>query len=66
VVLGALLALIFGAGAYLIYKAPLILSEAAFDFLLAARLFISLYIAVRTICSTIGMSFLPKRLCGAG
>jgi hypothetical protein len=38
VVLGALLALVFGAGAYLIYEAPLILSEAAFDFLLAASL----------------------------
>lgn len=37
-VLGALLALIFGAGAYLIYEAPMILSEAAFEFLLAASL----------------------------
>jgi hypothetical protein len=38
IVLGALLALIFGAGIYLVYQAPMILSEAAFDFLLASSL----------------------------
>lgn len=38
VVLGILLAFVFGAGIYLIYQAPMILSEAAFDFLLASSL----------------------------
>lgn len=38
VILGVLLALIFGAGIYLIYEAPMILSEAAFEFLLATTL----------------------------
>lgn len=38
IILGVLLALIFGAGIYLIYEAPLILSEAAFEFALAASL----------------------------
>ena len=38
IILGLLLALIFGAGAYLIYEAPAILSEAAFEIALAASL----------------------------
>ena len=38
IILGALLAIVFGAGVYLIYEAPVILSEAAFEFLLAASL----------------------------
>jgi hypothetical protein len=38
VVLGVLLAIIFGAGLFLIYSAPTILSEAAFEFLLAGSL----------------------------
>jgi hypothetical protein len=38
VVLGLLLLVIFGAGAYLVYAAPEILSEAAFQALLAAGL----------------------------
>lgn len=38
IILGALLAIVFGAGIYLIYEAPVILSEAAFEFLLAASL----------------------------
>ncbi|MBI5234035.1 MAG: hypothetical protein HY880_06750 [Deltaproteobacteria bacterium] len=38
IILGALLAIVFGAGIYLIYEAPGILSEAAFEFLLAASL----------------------------
>lgn len=38
VILGILLALVFGAGIYLIYEAPMILSEAAFEFLLASSL----------------------------
>ncbi len=38
IIFGVLLALIFGAGMYLIYEAPLILSEAAFEFVLAASL----------------------------
>jgi len=38
VALGVLLALICGAGVYLIYQAPMILSEAAFDFFLASSL----------------------------
>lgn len=38
IVLGVLLAVIFGAGIYLIYIAPHILSEAAFDFLLGSSL----------------------------
>jgi hypothetical protein len=38
VVLGFILAVVFGAGIYLIYEAPMILSEAAFDFLLASSL----------------------------
>lgn len=37
-VLGVLLAVVFGAGVYLIYSAPAILSEAAFEFLLAGSL----------------------------
>jgi len=36
--LGVLLAVVFGAGLYLIYSAPAILSEAAFEFLLAGSL----------------------------
>lgn len=36
--LGAVLLVIFGAGAYLIYEAPMILSEAAFEFFLASGL----------------------------
>lgn len=38
IILGILLALILGAGAYLIYEAPAILSEAAFEFILATSL----------------------------
>ncbi len=38
VILGLLLAVVFGAGLYLVYDAPFILSEAAFDFILAASL----------------------------
>lgn len=38
VVLGLLLAIVFGAGFYLVYDAPFILTEAAFDFILAASL----------------------------
>ncbi len=38
VLLGLLIALIFGAGIYLIYEAPVILSETAFEFLLATSL----------------------------
>jgi hypothetical protein len=38
VVLGVLLAIIFGAGLFLIYSAPTLLSEAAFEFLLAGSL----------------------------
>lgn len=38
IVLGVLLAAIFGAGIYLIYIAPHILSEAAFDFVLGSSL----------------------------
>ncbi len=38
IVLGILLAVIFGAGIYLIYMAPVILSEAAFNLILAAGL----------------------------
>jgi hypothetical protein len=38
VVLGVLLAVVFGSSLYLIYEAPHILSEAAFDFLLATTL----------------------------
>ncbi len=38
VILGILLATVFGAGLYLVYDAPLILSEAVFDFILAASL----------------------------
>lgn len=38
VILGILLAIVFGAGLYLVYDAPFILSEAAFDFILAASL----------------------------
>ncbi len=38
VILGVLLAIVFGAGLYLVYDAPFILSEAAFDFILAASL----------------------------
>lgn len=37
-VLGVLLTVVFGAGLYLIYSAPAILSEAAFEFLLAGSL----------------------------
>jgi hypothetical protein len=36
--LGVLLAVVFGAGLYLIYSAPAILSEAVFEFLLAGSL----------------------------
>lgn len=35
---GILLVVIFGAGAYLVYQAPVILSEAAFEALLASGL----------------------------
>jgi len=38
VALGAMVAVIFGAGIYLILEAPIILSEAAFNFILAAGL----------------------------
>ena len=38
VVLGLVLAIVFGAGLYLVYDAPFILSEVAFDFILAASL----------------------------
>ena len=38
VLLGAMVAVIFGAGVYLIFEAPIILSEAAFNFILAAGL----------------------------
>jgi len=38
VILGILLAIVFGAGLYLVYDAPFILNEAAFDFILAAGL----------------------------
>lgn len=38
VVLGLALAIVFGAGLYLVYDAPFILSEVAFDFILAASL----------------------------
>jgi hypothetical protein len=38
IVLGILLAIVFGAGLYMIYDAPYILSEAAFEFILSAGL----------------------------
>jgi hypothetical protein len=38
IILGVLLAIVFGAGIYLIYMAPMILSEAAFNLMLAAGL----------------------------
>jgi hypothetical protein len=38
VILGVLLAVILGAGIYLVYQAPLILTDAAFNFLLATSL----------------------------
>jgi hypothetical protein len=38
VILGVILAVVFGSGVYLVYEAPAILSEAAFEFLLAAGL----------------------------
>jgi hypothetical protein len=38
VILGVIIAAVFGAGVYLVYEAPVILSEAAFEFLLAAGL----------------------------
>ncbi len=38
IILGVLLAIVFGAGIYLIYMAPMILSEAAFNLILAAGL----------------------------
>jgi hypothetical protein len=38
VALGAMVAVIFGAGIYLIFEAPIILSDAAFNFILAAGL----------------------------
>ena len=38
IVLGVILVIIFGAGVYLVYQAPIILSEVAFDFLLATSL----------------------------
>lgn len=38
IVLGLLLAIVFGTGLYLVYDAPFILSEAAFDFVLSASL----------------------------
>lgn len=37
-VLGVIVALVLGAGIYLVYEAPFILSEAAFEFVLAAGL----------------------------
>jgi hypothetical protein len=37
-ILGILLAIVFGLGFYVVYDAPFILSEAAFDFILAASL----------------------------
>lgn len=37
-VLAAMMAVVVGAGVYLVYEAPFILSEAAFDFILAAGL----------------------------
>ena len=37
-ILGVILAVVFGAGVYLVYDAPAILAEAAFEFLLAAGL----------------------------
>lgn len=37
-ILGVLLAVIFGAGIYLVYQAPMILTDAAFNFLLATSL----------------------------
>jgi hypothetical protein len=36
--IGILLSLVFGAGLYMIYSAPYILSEAAFEFILSAGL----------------------------
>ena len=38
VILGILLAIVFGAGIYLVYDAPFVLTEAAFDFALSASL----------------------------
>jgi hypothetical protein len=38
VILGVLLAVVFGLGLYVVYDAPFILSEVAFDFILAASL----------------------------
>ncbi|RJQ41498.1 MAG: hypothetical protein C4550_01675 [Nitrospiraceae bacterium] len=38
IILGLILAVIFGAGIYLLYQAPVILAEVAFDFLLATSL----------------------------
>ncbi|MCL4477454.1 MAG: hypothetical protein M1508_14740 [Nitrospirae bacterium] len=38
IILGVLLAVIFGAGIYLVYQAPMILTDAAFNFLLATSL----------------------------
>lgn len=38
IILGILLAIVFGAGLYLVYDAPFILSEAAFEFILSAGL----------------------------
>lgn len=37
-VLAAIMAVVVGAGVYLVYEAPFILSEAAFEFILAASL----------------------------
>lgn len=36
--LAAIMAVVVGAGVYLVYEAPFILSEAAFEFILAASL----------------------------
>lgn len=38
IILGVLLAIVFGAGLYIVYDAPFILTEAAFDFVLSASL----------------------------
>ncbi len=38
IILGVLIAVIFGAGIYLVYQAPVILTDAAFNFLLATSL----------------------------
>ena len=38
IVLGSLIVLIFGSGIYLVYEAPIIITEAAFEFILATSL----------------------------